>query len=389
MSRGDPTYWRVSPNFWRHAAEHDWSEDVRALAMYLLTNPHRKTEGLYWLPIGYMASDLAWLTERVAESLAILEAEGFVAYDHKASVVFLPKALKYQRPDNPNQWTAAIRSIRELPANGLFPAFLEAACAYAKGFAKALREAFPKESAQGYTDPPAPTPAPTLSRRRTTEVGATDKTPLDSHADRGVVDKSCIAEAPPPESKGKDHKVGTSMTGERKVLAGGEQSPPAPRARPSARPGTCDGGEPCPALKLRGIRSLVERIVPGQSGRIWSNETDLGRSMAKLAAYLCGEAQGILPSLERAEREASCEQLLRSALERAATQHAKSPIRSLPAYINGMIAKQCLGDVVGDELVEQLRRDASRSYEGNGKRAAEPISLGVALARRKGLGASG
>lgn len=157
MSRGDPTYWRVSPNFWRHAAEHEWSDDVRQLAFYLLTCPHRKTEGLYWLPVGYMATDLAWVAERVTESLATLQAEGFAEYDHKTSVVFLPKAMKYQRPDNPNQWKAAIRSLKELPETCLFAAFFKAAEEYAQGFAQALREAF----AQGYTDPPAPTPAPT------------------------------------------------------------------------------------------------------------------------------------------------------------------------------------------------------------------------------------
>jgi hypothetical protein len=167
MSRDDPTYWRVSPKFWRHALVHGWSEDARQLAFYLLTCPHRTTEGLYWLPTGYMASDLAWVTSRVEATLAELEAQDFVRYDAEASIVLMPKAMKYQRPDNPNQVKAAIRHLEELPKTCLFAAFLEAADRYAQPLAQALRKGLP----QGYTYPLALALAPALTQELPPDSG--------------------------------------------------------------------------------------------------------------------------------------------------------------------------------------------------------------------------
>jgi flagellar biosynthesis/type III secretory pathway protein FliH len=158
--RGDPTYSRVSPRFWAETCRDGWTDDMKLLALYLLTCPHRRTEGLYLLPLGYMAEDLRWSGERVSASLAQLISEGFAEYDATARVVFLPRALKYQRPDNRNQITHAVRSVLELPETYLKARLLAAASQYAQGFAQALREALPQALAQGYTDPPAPAPAP-------------------------------------------------------------------------------------------------------------------------------------------------------------------------------------------------------------------------------------
>jgi hypothetical protein len=142
---------------------------------------------------------------------------------------------------------------------------------------------------------------------------------------------------------------------------------------------TCDGGEPCPCLKLRGIRPIVARIDPLHSGQIWARSTPIGGAMAKLAAYLCAQAQQILPGLEREQREDACQRMLVTAVERMATAHAKDPIRSLPRYVGALVARP-LGDVVGDDLVEELRRQASAGY---GKRNGEPTSIGAVISKRK------
>ena len=61
----------------------------------------------------------AWSAERVRQALAQLSADGFVKYDHAARVVFLPRALVYQAPENPNQRKAAIKSLLGLPRTPL------------------------------------------------------------------------------------------------------------------------------------------------------------------------------------------------------------------------------------------------------------------------------
>ena len=52
-----PLYYRVSPSIWHHR---DWSDDTKLLAFYLLTSPHRSTEGLFYLLTHYMLGDLRW-----------------------------------------------------------------------------------------------------------------------------------------------------------------------------------------------------------------------------------------------------------------------------------------------------------------------------------------
>jgi len=143
MSRGDPTYWRVSPKFWRHAQQYEWSDDARQLALYLLTCAHRTTEGIYCLPVGYMATDLAWVESRVVATLAQLLQHGFAQYDDKTCVVFIPKAMKYQRPDNPNGRTSVVRRVAELPKTPLLAAFIDSVDKYSTTLAQRLCNELP------------------------------------------------------------------------------------------------------------------------------------------------------------------------------------------------------------------------------------------------------
>lgn len=165
-------YKRVSPRFWPEAQAGSWSDDMKMLALYLLTCEHRTTEGLYRLPVEYMAADLsgadslgsdlaaAWNPERVRAALARLADDGFVRYDHAARVVFLPRALAYQAPENPNQRRAAIRSLRALPETPLLTAFLEAARSLCPKLASEFEEPFAEGSPERLAESPAPTPAP-------------------------------------------------------------------------------------------------------------------------------------------------------------------------------------------------------------------------------------
>ena len=152
---------------------------MKMLALYLLTCEHRTTEGLYRLRIEYMAADLSgadglgcdladsWSPERVRTALARLSDDGFVRFDHAARVVFLPRALAYQAPENPNQRRAAVKSLRELPETPLFEAFLEAARTWcpklAQAFAQPPGEGLAEPFGERLAEPPAPAPTPTPS----------------------------------------------------------------------------------------------------------------------------------------------------------------------------------------------------------------------------------
>lgn len=157
-----PRYWRVSPRFW--AETQNWTSDARTLALYLLTCPHRTTEGLFRLPRGYIADDLGWALERLAQPFAELLDRGFIQYDENASVVLIVKAMKYQAPENPNQITSAVRKLAELPDTFLTSTFKALAEQFCQGLYEALPEGFgegcgePPSPAQARTQPPAPVP---------------------------------------------------------------------------------------------------------------------------------------------------------------------------------------------------------------------------------------
>ncbi|MBN1319622.1 MAG: hypothetical protein JXA87_02170 [Thermoleophilia bacterium] len=180
MSR---TYWRVSPAFWSDEkvtgadGREPWSDDTKLLALYLLTCEHRTLEGLFRLPKGYILEDLGWTPERLAQPFAQLLADGFIEYDERARLCLIVNALDYQTPDNPNQTTAAIRLLEDLPKSPLFARLFEQAKRFYQPLAERLRERLPERLEERFGKPPAPAPAPALPSGGAPTSGAT---PVDN-----------------------------------------------------------------------------------------------------------------------------------------------------------------------------------------------------------------
>ena len=104
-------YYRVGPSFWSDPAVVALSDDGRLLALYLLTCPHRTSEGLFRLPKAYATADLQWSMERLAEPFGQLLANGFIEYDVDAQVCLIVAALKWQAPVNENVAKAAVARL--------------------------------------------------------------------------------------------------------------------------------------------------------------------------------------------------------------------------------------------------------------------------------------
>jgi hypothetical protein len=132
---------RVYVRFWQDPKVRGWADHQKLLGAYLLTCPHRTSEGLFWLPHGYVAQDLGWSIERVWEGYSGLEEAGFCVYDDTSETVLLCKALKYEAPAGPKQIQGAITRLAEVPPSPLFAQLRDAAEKYAPDFCKALDEA--------------------------------------------------------------------------------------------------------------------------------------------------------------------------------------------------------------------------------------------------------
>ena len=133
-----PRYFRVATRFWTDEKSSCWDDDIKLLALYLLTCPHRTTEGIFRLPKSYALGDLGWSQRRLNAAWKVLVSGEFLQYDDKAQVALLTHALRYQAPENPNQMKAARKSFETLPATPLKARFLELAKQLAPVFHEAL-----------------------------------------------------------------------------------------------------------------------------------------------------------------------------------------------------------------------------------------------------------
>ena len=133
-------YYPVSPLYWSDDKVSKWPDEAKLLALYLLTCSHRNLEGLYRLPTAYIQADLDWASSEVYEGFEYVVEQGFAEYDHDASVVFLPNALKYHQPNTKPQVQGAINALQAVPDTRLYDSFLAAAREYAPRLYEALAE---------------------------------------------------------------------------------------------------------------------------------------------------------------------------------------------------------------------------------------------------------
>ena len=142
-------YSRISARFWTDEKSSSWPDRVKLAALYVLTCPHRHLEGIFKLPPQYACADLHWNLKTWKAALSNLEEYGFLKWDSQTSVVMVINALRYQAPENPNQASAALLRIKELPDTPLLKDFCalaldhcyrKGATAAAQSFAQLLKE---------------------------------------------------------------------------------------------------------------------------------------------------------------------------------------------------------------------------------------------------------
>jgi hypothetical protein len=75
----------------------------QALFVYLLTNPFvGVVPGLYSAGEAMLAEALGWSVEEFRESFLELQREGLVEADFEARLIWIPKDIRYNQPENPN-----------------------------------------------------------------------------------------------------------------------------------------------------------------------------------------------------------------------------------------------------------------------------------------------
>jgi hypothetical protein len=118
------------------------------LWIYLLTGEHTDgLPGLYRIGEAALAEALGWSLNALREKLEELTSLGMALTDIKARVIYLPNALRYQFPDNPNHIKGLGKSFRRIPECELKDAWLK----QLKEIAKELGETYVEAINEGYT----------------------------------------------------------------------------------------------------------------------------------------------------------------------------------------------------------------------------------------------
>jgi len=136
-------YYRITPRFWQDTdIRNEWTEDMRFLAIYLMTSPHRNMVGLFYCPLCYIENDLQWQSKRLRVAFDALSSADFIRYDEKAQVILIVKGLKHDSPSTGKQVEGAIKVLRGLPLTHLLKDLLDAATLECECLANAMRMAF-------------------------------------------------------------------------------------------------------------------------------------------------------------------------------------------------------------------------------------------------------
>jgi hypothetical protein len=110
-------YGKVFTSFWTSETTKGLSDRGRVLGLYLLSSPHTNMIGCFRLPDGYVAEDLDWSSETVAEGFAELSSNGFITRDPATKWVLITAFLKWNEVENPNQGLSAIKLADQVPAS--------------------------------------------------------------------------------------------------------------------------------------------------------------------------------------------------------------------------------------------------------------------------------
>jgi uncharacterized phage protein (TIGR02220 family) len=125
------------------------SDDEQLVFFHLLTTPFGTPFGLYKTSIGALADEKRWDLKRYAKPFGKLLNMGFVKYDKRTLVLYIPRFMKYNPPANPNVVTSWLKQAQEIPDSPLKNEWYCALEWFAKGFGKPLPEGLANGMANG------------------------------------------------------------------------------------------------------------------------------------------------------------------------------------------------------------------------------------------------
>lgn len=141
-------YRKIDPRIWNDEKFRALGDRAKLVFLMLLTHPGMTALGAMRATQGGLAEELGWEPEAFREAFAEVLQQGLAEHDAKASLMALPRFIKYNQPESPNVIRAWVGALDLLPECALKNRVLHRAKDYAdqmtEGYAKAFAEAFAK-----------------------------------------------------------------------------------------------------------------------------------------------------------------------------------------------------------------------------------------------------
>ena len=111
-------YRKIDPRMWNDEKFRSLSMEGKLAFVLLLTHPHMTALGAMRATIPGLAAELGD-PKAFGEAFREVFAKGLAKHDEKASCVYLPRFLKYNKPESPNVIKAWVHCIDLIPECGL------------------------------------------------------------------------------------------------------------------------------------------------------------------------------------------------------------------------------------------------------------------------------
>jgi hypothetical protein len=141
-------YRKVDPRIWNDAKFMALSNNGKLVFFFLLTHPNMTALGAMRGNIPGLSAEIGWTEKAFREAFQEGSTKGMVLHNEKASFFWLPKFMKYNRPESPNVVKAWASSVDLLPECDLLFQAISTACSCAEGLGEAFAEALPKAFAK-------------------------------------------------------------------------------------------------------------------------------------------------------------------------------------------------------------------------------------------------
>lgn len=146
-------YRKIDTRIWNDEKFRALGDDGKFVFFVLLTHPHMTSIGAMRATLPGLASEIGWDVERLSEAFAKASSKGMAKHDAEASIIWLPKFIKYNEPESPNVLKAWAGAIDLLPECDLTREAIQSVKDFAEGLSKGFQEALPEAFRQARRQP--------------------------------------------------------------------------------------------------------------------------------------------------------------------------------------------------------------------------------------------